>query len=512
MKRGIFPAAFVLLVSLAQVVFAGPPGKERGKELAALEQKIVGAWKGQNGCAGNFLFRADGTYELKRYGPGGDDFAGAWKVRWDALPPTLVLTCKTSDIPEELGKLKLIQLNDEILEAQYSKQGVNRYARVKVICPRVSAKEPVCIDSQYPVWEIVCSQDGMRLAVAGLARQDGVGTGIIRVLEIPTTKERFRLTDQNFPPRFAFAPDGKTVAVISAVSHSQGNVHIWDVGAGKKRHTLGSDTIHGGLVFSPDSKTLISLSVDQKQARGRIFLWEAATGKKRRDFEAPGAKKPWGFYQCALSPDGKKLAIHDSSLEIYGTDYEKGMFTTIQARGNSSLGIWDAVTGKELTQIKDHRFGFSDFVFSPDAQTLVTLGCLSTPIASAQANVKIQGARIIDGKWYAGENSIVLRNANTGKEIRRFAEKRSENLIFRHIALSADGRTLAGGGSDGVIYLWDVATGKEIQQLKNHQADLAQKDGWTLAGIVLAFTPDGKRLVSAANKRVLIWDIQAAVK
>ena len=119
---------------------------------------------------------------------------------------------------------------------------------------------------------------------------------------------------------------------------------------------------------------------------------------------------------------------------------------------------------------------------------------------------------MFDGQWHAGENSLVLRDLKTGKEIRRFAEKRAEKLIFKHIALSMDGKTLAGGGSDGVIYLWDVATGKEIQQLKNHQEDLAQKDGWTFAGIVLAFTPDGRRLVSAANKKVLIWNMQEAVK
>ena len=131
MKRGTVAAASVLLVSLAQVVLAGPPGKERGKELAALEQKLVGAWKGQGGCAGNFLFRADGTYELNQYGPGGDDFAGTWKVRWDALPPTLVLTCKTPGIPEELAKLRLIQLDDKTFETQYDKEGGHRYARVK---------------------------------------------------------------------------------------------------------------------------------------------------------------------------------------------------------------------------------------------------------------------------------------------------------------------------------------------------------------------------------------------
>jgi hypothetical protein len=130
MKMVIAPVGALLLVALAHVVLADLPRNERGIELAALEHKMIGAWQGQTGCAGNFLFRADGTYELKGYGPGGDDFAGTWKVRWDALPPTLVLTCKTSEIPEELGKLKLIQLDDETLKAQYARQDAHRYARI----------------------------------------------------------------------------------------------------------------------------------------------------------------------------------------------------------------------------------------------------------------------------------------------------------------------------------------------------------------------------------------------
>jgi hypothetical protein len=131
MKRGIVAAAAVLLVSLAQVVLAGPPEKERGKELAALEQKLVGSWEQRTGCAGYFLFRADGTHELRGYGPAPIDLAGTWKVRWDALPPTLVLTCKTSEMPEELGKLRIMQLDDETLEVQYAKNHAHRYARAK---------------------------------------------------------------------------------------------------------------------------------------------------------------------------------------------------------------------------------------------------------------------------------------------------------------------------------------------------------------------------------------------
>jgi hypothetical protein len=136
MKMVIVPAAAVLLACAAQVVLAAPApaGKVRGKERAALEQKLIGAWEGRTGCAGNFLFRADGTYELTGYGPGANHTAGTWEVRRDALPPTLVLTCKTSELEEEVCKTteaKLIRLDDESLAVKRANQTADCYARVK---------------------------------------------------------------------------------------------------------------------------------------------------------------------------------------------------------------------------------------------------------------------------------------------------------------------------------------------------------------------------------------------
>jgi hypothetical protein len=137
MKRVIVPAAAVLLVVFAHVVFAQTPGKERGKELAALEQKLLGIWKGKTGCDGQFVFRADGTYELTEYGPAPFDSAGTWKVRWDALPPTLVLTCRTSEVQDLVGKtteVKLIKLDDKSLAIEYAHPNGNPsgyYTRVK---------------------------------------------------------------------------------------------------------------------------------------------------------------------------------------------------------------------------------------------------------------------------------------------------------------------------------------------------------------------------------------------
>jgi len=133
MKMVIVPAAAVLLVGLAQALLAERPGKE----LAVLEKKLLGAWKGQTGCDGNLLFQADGTYELTEYGPVPHDSAGTWKVRWDTLPPTLVLTCKTAQIPDQVGKtteVKLIKLDDKSLAIEYANQNGSppgHYTRVK---------------------------------------------------------------------------------------------------------------------------------------------------------------------------------------------------------------------------------------------------------------------------------------------------------------------------------------------------------------------------------------------
>ncbi len=67
------------------------------------------------------------------------------------------------------------------------------------------------------------------------------------------------------------------------------------------------------------------------------------------------------------------------------------------------------------------------------------------------------------------------------------------------IAFSSDGRTLASGGKDRAIRLWDLRTQKEIGVLKGHTDGLYS----------IAFNPDGSVLASsAADKTVRLWDVR----
>lgn len=108
------------------------PGPEKSKDaaLAALEKKLHGTWTGSP-CRGNFNFNADGTFILEHFSPGQNTITGDWSLRWEALPPTLVLNCKTSDFRkknsnrEEFAYLakplefKLLQLNGDTLAIQF---------------------------------------------------------------------------------------------------------------------------------------------------------------------------------------------------------------------------------------------------------------------------------------------------------------------------------------------------------------------------------------------------------
>ena len=57
------------------------------------------------------------------------------------------------------------------------------------------------------------------------------------------------------------------------------------------------------------------------------------------------------------------------------------------------------------------------------------------------------------------------------------------------IAISPDGKTLATGGYDYTIALWDLGTGKERKTLEGHKEDI----------LSVAFSPDGKTLVSGSR-------------
>ena len=71
------------------------------------------------------------------------------------------------------------------------------------------------------------------------------------------------------------------------------------------------------------------------------------------------------------------------------------------------------------------------------------------------------------------------------------------------MAFTPDNTTLASGGYDGTIYLWNVKARRMLGPLK-----IADTNTTTNLKVTLAIEPDGRTLLSNSNVyRVLLWDL-----
>ncbi|MFV2173585.1 WD40 repeat domain-containing serine/threonine protein kinase [Actinomadura sp. LOL_016] len=94
--------------------------------------------------------------------------------------------------------------------------------------------------------------------------------------------------------------------------------------------------------------------------------------------------------------------------------------------------------------------------------------------------------------------------APSGSESPRPAEKIASRVLTGHgavvtdVAFSPDGTTLASGGADGPILLWDVVTGRRIRDLRGHAYPL----------VAMVYSADGTTMTTAAEG-VQVWDVAA---
>jgi WD40 repeat protein len=81
---------------------------------------------------------------------------------------------------------------------------------------------------------------------------------------------------------------------------------------------------------------------------------------------------------------------------------------------------------------------------------------------------------------------------------REIANLKGHTYHVRSVAFSPNGKTLASGSSDETIKLWDVASGKERATLTGHSGTVFD----------VAFSPDGKTLASASGDHTIkLWDV-----
>ena len=333
------------------------------------------------------------------------------------------------------------------------------------------------------VQRVVFSPDGKTLASSSYLDET------VRLWDAHTGEHRLTLTEHTGEIEgLAFSPDGKTLASSGS---GDGTIRFWDVRTGNEKHAVTGHTgdIHS-VAFNPDGKFVASGHDD-----GVIRFWDAETGLYLKTF-----KKGYEASGLVFSEDGKTLAYADGldiCLQDAGTGEEKMLLTghtwgihsmalspdgNILASGSEDMTIrlWDMHTGEHKKTFNGHTDRVYSVAFSPDGKTLAsgsddnTLRLWSVDTGETE--------RILTG--HAGEFKGVDNGPSSVEGV-------------KSVAFSPDGKTLASGGGDNVIHLWDVETGKSKIALIGHTH-------WVFS---LAFSPDGKTLASGSvDSDIRLWD------
>ena len=376
------------------------------------------------------------------------------------------------------------------------------------------------------VFSVAFSPDGKIVAI-------GNSDGNIYLSDLNTGKLMRKLTGHSEDvQRVVFSPDGKTLASSSYLDET---VRIWDGHTGEHKRTLTEHTGDiEGLAFSPDGKTLVSSG----SGDGTIRIWDVRTGDQKHAVTGHTSDvdsvtfNPDGQFVASGHEDGSirfwdvltglhlktfKGSNHYASCLVFSLDGK-----TLAWASGLDIRLQDAQTGEEKMRLTGHEWGMHSMALSPDGAILAS-GSEDTTIRlwdmhTGEHKKTLNGhtdrvysvAFSTDGKTLASgsdDNTIRLWNVDTGEtqriltghagEFEGVDNGHSSVEGVKSVAFSPDGKTLASGGGDNVIHLWDIGTGKRKMTLVGHTH-------WVFS---LAFSPDGKTLASGSvDSDIRLWD------
>ncbi|MBI2479918.1 MAG: protein kinase, partial [Planctomycetia bacterium] len=199
------------------------------------------------------------------------------------------------------------------------------------------------------------------------------------------------------------SPNGKWLAVCG----DHGWVQLFEVAADYRlaRTLETNQTEVNSVAFSPDSELLASAGDD-----GRVGLWNVATGEHVRWLDVLPKRPVFGVAFL----DGERLVACGKS---------------------PNLSFWDVASGKQIeTLATPHPNTIEALAISPDGQRIATAGT--------------EGAVAI---FLLGQAAPVLIGSNHPMLV----------LQFTH-----DSKRLIAGGMEGILRVYDVATGEWHQQIQ----------------------------------------------
>ncbi|MDE0018351.1 MAG: M12 family metallo-peptidase [Candidatus Poribacteria bacterium] len=246
----------------------------------------------------------------------------------------------------------------------------------------------------------------------------------------------------------AFSPTGELL--VSADSF--GRVILWDVSAGTKINSF--KTLAAAIAISRDGNYLATVGRRSK-------IWDIRNPNEIVEFQTLPHDESVLFWTVDFSPDGKWLACGD----------EKGR-----------LKVWDIQHKKLVRSVKADADDIQSVRFSADGRILVSTGLYRHTLwrlPEWQLHGRIIGEGIgldvafsRDGKMYATPDNkgVILRTVASGE---RMASLKGTTHTPWSVAFSLDGNTLAAGGKDERLRLWNIAK-QQLAKIDTSHRDIVR--------------------------------------
>ena len=328
-----------------------------------------------------------------------------------------------------------------------------------------------------------------RLAATHVAEES------IRVWELAGGKTVCSIPARDKPyvyGRPLFTPDGGGLLFTANDHTPEGKLAMADPTTGQPLDL--PEGMHDGkgrlIGFTDDGKTLATLADET------VTLWDWPAGTVRLTIVVPLPAPTWTTNpkdrpdaaevdSVSLSSDGRFVFTYSLRIPNAGQSDE----------GQYANDVWDAHTGKHLHRLKAPKTRYQA-AFSPDGRVMY-LGGNSLERGDRQE-------RQADG--------LTAWDPMAGTLRRRFTDP-FQNLRMKRpgsewdvcaIAASPDGCLLAAADGDYQssdrtdVWIYETASGEILTRLAGHSGPVAD----------LAFTPDGRRLVSVSDDMTgLVWDV-----
>lgn len=351
----------------------------------------------------------------------------------------------------------------------------------------------------------------------------------------------------------AFSPDGRLLASAGWDT----TVMLHDLPNRTVRKFRGHGTVVSALAFSPAGERLATASWDKTVRLWSLHRYDSAD--RRMLMRHRG-----GARAVAYSPDGEWVASagHDHRVRLMSLG--TGEVTTIlqhddhvsrvvfdptgryvaSAGDDQTVRVYNRHT-QEVQVLRGHRAQVDTLVFSPHATKLASAGEDNAVILwslDGAPPLRLEHPRnVADVVFTLGgellataghDGNIRLWSTATGERFQSLAGHQGE---VRDLELSPDGMWLASASTDDTVRLWNLGTGASqilpemlgarrvvfshdgrigVAGLGSSLAvcSLATTECVTLVGHRakvndLAFTPDGRFLITAGDDRkILLWD------